>query len=72
MFSLGRALFGTRFCEKSDGWVHTHTPGRKNQKRLVIVLAGILNQNEFVEIFELAGPGKEFGVYSENHFRRRK
>lgn len=32
----------------------------------------ILNQNEFVEIFELAGPGKEFGVYSENHFKRRK
>ena len=30
----------------------------------------ILNENEFVEIFELAPPGKEFSVYSENHFKR--
>jgi hypothetical protein len=32
----------------------------------------ILNENEFVETFELAGPGKEFAMYSENHFKRRK
>ncbi len=32
----------------------------------------ILNDDEFVEIFELAAPGKEFAVYSENHFRRQK
>jgi hypothetical protein len=30
----------------------------------------ILSPNEFVEIFELAGPGKEFEVYSENRFQR--
>lgn len=32
----------------------------------------IENENEFVETFELAGPGKEFSLYSENHFKRRK
>ncbi len=32
----------------------------------------ILNHDEFVEIFELAAPGKEFAVYSENHFKRQK
>jgi hypothetical protein len=32
----------------------------------------IVNENEFVETFELAGPGKEFAMYSENHFKRRK
>jgi hypothetical protein len=30
----------------------------------------ILNPNEFTEIFELAGPGKDFEIYSENHFKR--
>ena len=30
----------------------------------------ILNESEFVEVFELAPPGKEFSVYSENHFKR--
>jgi len=32
----------------------------------------ILNQDEFVETFELAEPGKEFALYSENHFKRQK
>ena len=32
----------------------------------------ILNNDEFVEIFELAAPGKEFSPYSENNFRREK
>ncbi len=32
----------------------------------------IVNSDEFVEVFELAAPGKEFTVYSENHFKRRK
>jgi hypothetical protein len=32
----------------------------------------ILNNDEVVEIFELAAPGKEFAVYSENHFKRQK
>ena len=32
----------------------------------------ILNNDEFIEIFELAGPGKEFEVYSENRFKRKK
>jgi hypothetical protein len=30
----------------------------------------ILNPDDFVEVFELAGPGKEFEVYSENRFQR--
>ena len=30
-----------------------------------------LNDNEFVETFALAGPGKEFATYSETHFRRK-
>ena len=30
----------------------------------------ILNDNEFIEVFEVAPPGKEFSVYSENHFKR--
>jgi len=32
----------------------------------------ILNDDEFVEVFELAAPGKEFEVYSENRFKRKK
>ena len=32
----------------------------------------IVNDNEFVEVFELAAPGKEFSVYSENRFTRKK
>ena len=32
----------------------------------------ILNENEFVEVFEIAPPGKEFSVYSENHFKRQQ
>ena len=30
----------------------------------------ILNTNEFVETFELSPPGKDFEVYTRNHFRR--
>ena len=32
----------------------------------------IIGDDEFVETFELAGPGKEFSVYSENRFKRRR
>jgi hypothetical protein len=32
----------------------------------------IVNENEFIEKFELAEPGKEFALYSENHFKRQK
>ncbi|HKO99479.1 MAG TPA: hypothetical protein VJU86_20935 [Pyrinomonadaceae bacterium] len=32
----------------------------------------IVSDSEFVEIFELAAPGKEFAVYSENRFTRQK
>lgn len=32
----------------------------------------ILNANEFIETFELAAPGKEFEVYVETHFKRKK
>jgi len=32
----------------------------------------IVNDNEFVETFALAEPGKDFATYSETHFRRKK
>jgi hypothetical protein len=32
----------------------------------------ILSANEFSETFELAEPGKDFALYSENHFKRLK
>lgn len=31
---------------------------------------GILSQDEFIEVFELAAPGKEFELYTENRFQR--
>jgi len=32
----------------------------------------IQNENEFLQIFELAEPGKDFEVYSENQLKRKK
>jgi hypothetical protein len=32
----------------------------------------ILSNDELVEVYELAAPGKEFEVYSENRFKRKK
>lgn len=32
----------------------------------------VVNENEFTETFELAEPGKEYTVYSENRFKRIK
>lgn len=32
----------------------------------------IVSSNEFIETFELAAPGKDFEVYSETHFKRKK
>jgi hypothetical protein len=32
----------------------------------------VISQDEFIETFELAEPGKEFVVNSRNHFRRKK
>ena len=32
----------------------------------------IVGPDEFIEVFEIAEPGKDFEVYSENHFRRKK
>lgn len=32
----------------------------------------IINANEFTETFELAAPGKDFELYSEGHFNRRR
>ncbi|MEK7729254.1 MAG: hypothetical protein AAB354_12635 [candidate division KSB1 bacterium] len=32
----------------------------------------ILNDDEFVEVFSLAEPGKEFEVYTESRFKRKK
>lgn len=31
-----------------------------------------LNNDEFVETFALAGPGKDFETYSETRFRRKR
>jgi len=31
----------------------------------------VVSGDEFIEIFELAEPGKDFQVYSRNHFRRK-
>jgi hypothetical protein len=32
----------------------------------------IISEDEFIEVFELAGPGKEFEVYSENRLKRKR
>jgi hypothetical protein len=32
----------------------------------------ILGPDEFAEVFEIAEPGKDFEVYSEGHFKRKK
>ena len=32
----------------------------------------ILGPDEFTEVFEIAEPGKDFEVYSEAHFKRKK
>ena len=32
----------------------------------------LISADEFIEIFELAGPGKDFEPYSENRYRRKK
>jgi hypothetical protein len=32
----------------------------------------ILNDDEFIETFAMAEPGKDFSTYSETHFRRKK
>lgn len=32
----------------------------------------ILSPDEFTEVFEIAEPGKDFEVYSEGHFKRKK
>ena len=32
----------------------------------------ILGPDEFMEVFEIAEPGKDFEVYSEGHFKRKK
>jgi hypothetical protein len=32
----------------------------------------IMNDDEFIEIFEIAAPGKEFEIYTENNFKRKK
>lgn len=32
----------------------------------------VVSPDEFIETFELAEPGKDFAVYSRNHFKRKK
>jgi hypothetical protein len=40
-------------------------PGRRARETYLI-----LNENEFIERFELAEPGKDFALYSEAHLKR--
>ena len=69
-----------------EGFVNTYVQGdNSDAKKLVFtseqvenIAAGwraretylILNDNEFVERFELAEPGKDFALYSEAHLKR--
>lgn len=32
----------------------------------------VISPDEFIETFELAEPGKDFAIYSRNHFKRKK
>jgi hypothetical protein len=32
----------------------------------------IMGPDEFIEVFEIAEPGKDFELYSEGHFKRKK
>ena len=32
----------------------------------------IISNDEFIEVFELAAPGKDFEVYTENHLKRKR
>jgi len=60
------ALDGKTFVFTSEG-LENLPPGWRARETYRIV-----NGQEFVEVFELAAPGKEFSVYSENHFTRKK
>lgn len=40
--------------------------------RITLISDKIVSNDEFTETFELAGPGKEFEVYTENRLRRKK
>jgi hypothetical protein len=57
----GRSIVFTRSAIEniSPGWVARET-------------YRFLNNDEFVETFALAGPGKEFETYSETRFRRKR
>jgi len=70
----------------AEGFVNTYLQqGSSDPKKLVFVSEAIenispgwraretysiLNENEFIERFELAEPGKEFTLYSEAHLKR--
>ena len=69
-----------------EGFVNTYLQGDDGDaKKLIFNSEGIeniaagwraretysfLNDNEFIERFELAGPGKDFSIYSEAHLKR--
>ena len=69
-----------------EGFVNTYVQEETgSDKRLVFVSEAIenipngwraretytvLNDNEFIERFELAEPGKDYGLYAEAHLKR--
>ena len=69
-----------------EGFVNTYVQEENSDaKKIVLTSEGIeniaagwraretywiLNDNEFVERFELAEPGKDFALYSEAHLKR--
>ena len=60
------ALDGKNFVFTSEGLENLPAGWRARETYRIV------NDNEFVEVFELAAPGKEFSVYSENRFVRKK
>ena len=69
-----------------EGFVNTYVQEEGNDTKKIIFMSEsieniapgwraretylILNDNEFIERFELAEPGKDFRLYSEAHFKR--
>jgi hypothetical protein len=82
---MRRILVLRQFHEESFVNLYTLNPSASSATRLVFESESfenldnawraretyeIVSNDEFIEIFELAPPGREFAVYSRNHFRR--
>ena len=71
-----------------EGFVNTYVQQKSNDPKKIIFVSeaienippgwraretySILNENEFIERFELAEPGKDFALYSDAHLKRIK